>query len=247
VQEATVRGEGRMISYAGYAFSVLYNGLGSYQAALDAATDAVAARELILSAHALPELIEAAVRLDRPEVAGEAADLLSERARISDTDWALGIDVRSRALLLGDDDAAEPLYLEAIERLVRAGTALHLARARLVYGEWLRAQGRRQDAREQLRAAHEGCEAKGSAAFAARAASELAAAGESTRRRRIGDGGGLTPQEGRIARLARDGLSNADIGAQLFISPRTVEYHLAKVFNKLAIESRRQLEHALSD
>jgi DNA-binding CsgD family transcriptional regulator len=247
VQEATIRGEGRMISFTEYAASVLHNGLGEYEAAFAAARDAIATNELIISPQALPELIEAAVRLDRREDALETAAQLSERARISQSDWALGIDARSRALMLGDDDAAEPLYLEAIERLICAGTTLHLARARLVYGEWLRARGRRLQARELLRTAHEGFDSRGSTAFAARAANELAAAGESTRRRANGDAGGLTPQEARIARLARDGLSNADIGAQLFISPRTVEYHLAKVFNKLAIESRRQLEHALSD
>src|SRR5262245_165890 len=155
-----------MITFTGYAAAVLYNGLAEYEAAFDAATDTIAADELILTAHALPELIEAAMRLGRVEVAQQAAMRFAERAKTSGAHWALGIEARSRALVVGDDDAAEPLYLEAIERLHRAEAVLHVARARLVYGEWLRARGRRLQAREQLRAAHETCGARGSAAFA---------------------------------------------------------------------------------
>ena len=145
------------------------------------------------------------------------------------------------------DGDADPLFQEALDRLARCGATLHLARARLVYGEWLRHNGRRAEAREQLRAAHEVCVAKGADGFAARAERELHAAGESTRKRAPETNGTLTAQEARIARLAREGQSNADIGAQVFISPRTVEYHLGKIFAKLGIESRRQLEHALAD
>jgi DNA-binding CsgD family transcriptional regulator len=246
VQEAGVRGEGRMLTLAEYATAVLRNGLGEYAAALDAAGRAADADELALSAHALPELVEAAVYAGELPVAAVAAKRLSERARLSGTEWALGMDARSRALL-ASDDVAEPLYEEALERLARCGAALHLARTRLVYGEWLRGRGRRADAREQLRAAHEACAARGADAFAARAAHELQAAGESTRRAGPAASGALTAQEARIARLAREGQSNADIGAQVFISPRTVEYHLSKIFAKLGIESRRQLEHALAD
>jgi ATP/maltotriose-dependent transcriptional regulator MalT len=247
VQEANVRGEGRMLTFTEHATAVLHNGLGDHEAALDAARRAAATDEMMVGAHALPELVEAAARAGEPQLAAAAADRLSERARLSGTDWALGLDARSRALV-APDDLAETLYEEALDRLARCGAALHLARAQLVYGEWLRrVAGRRPDAREQLRRAHVTCVAKGAEAFAARAERELHAAGESTRRHSPEANGALTAQEARIARLARAGQSNADIGAQVFISPRTVEYHLSKIFVKLGIESRRQLEHALSD
>jgi ATP/maltotriose-dependent transcriptional regulator MalT len=163
--------------------------------------------------------------------------------RASGTDWALGIEARSRALL-SDDDAAEPLYREAIERLARTRTRSHLARAHLLYGEWLRREKRRLDAREQLRTAHELFTAMGFEAFAERARRELAATGEKARKRTVETRGDLTARETQIARLARAGLSNPEIGAQLFISPRTVQYHLHKVFGKLGISSRIQLETA---
>jgi DNA-binding CsgD family transcriptional regulator len=246
VEEANVRGEGRILTLTEYAAAVLHNGLGEHAAAVEPARSAWLADELMFSAHALPELVEAAVRAGERELAATAARRLSERARLSGTDWALGLDARSRALV-APDDAAEPLYEAALERLARCGATLHLARARLLYGEWLRGQGRRTDAREQLRRAHETCVARGADAFAARAARELRAAGESTRKRSLEPNGSLTAQEARIARLARSGQSNADIGAQVFISPRTVEYHLSKIFAKLGIESRKQLEHALVD
>ena len=246
VREATLRGEGRMFTLTDYATAVLRNGLGEHAAALEAALRASAADEVIFSGHALPELVEAAVRVGENELAATAARRLSERARLCGTEWALGVDARSRALV-AQDDVAELAYREALDRLARCGAALHLARARLAYGEWLRREGRRADAREQLRGAHEICVAKGADGFAARVARELQAAGESARRLGAGPNGSLTAQEERIARLARNGQSNADIGAQVFISPRTVEYHLGKIFAKLGIDSRRQLTHALSD
>jgi DNA-binding CsgD family transcriptional regulator len=246
VAEARSRGEGRLLTVTEYAGAVLNNGRGDFAAALDLARQAAAADEVILSAHALPELVEAAVRAGEPADAARAVAKMSELARLSGTEFARGLDARSRALVAAGD-AAEPLYREALERLERCGAALHLARARLVYGEWLRAQGRRPDAREQLRAAHAACDDAGASAFAARAARELQAAGESVRGRAPERSESLTAQEARIAQLARDGHSNPDIGAQLFISPRTVEYHLRKVFAKLGIESRRQLEQALAE
>jgi DNA-binding CsgD family transcriptional regulator len=245
-QEAEERGEGRMLTFTEYASAVLYNGRGDHAAAVEPARRAWAADELMVSAHALPELVEAAIRDGKPQLAAWAADALSKRARLSGTEWALGLDARSRALV-ASDDVAEDLYQEALVRLARCRADLHLGRARLVYGEWLRAQGRRSEAREQLHVAHECFVARGADGFAARAAGELEAAGESTRRRRPEQSGKLTPQEARIARLAREGRSNADIGAEVFISPRTVEYHLRKVFAKLGIESRRELVRALAD
>jgi DNA-binding CsgD family transcriptional regulator len=246
VEEANLRGEGRMLTLAEYAYAVLRNGLGDYTGAVEAARRAWVADELMFSAHALPELVEAAVGAAELDLAATAALQLSARARLSGTDWALGLDARCRALIAPDADA-EPLYESALDRLARSGAVLHLARAHLLYGEWLRRHGRRSDARAQLRRAHEICLAKGADAFAARAARELHAAGESTRKRSAEPTRSLTAQEARIARLAKAGQSNADIGAQVFISPRTVEYHLSKIFAKLGIESRRQLEHALTD
>jgi DNA-binding CsgD family transcriptional regulator len=178
------------------------------------------------------------------ELAADALERLSAMTRASGTDWALGIEARSRALL-SDGDAAEHLYLEAIDRLGRTSIRVELARAHLLYGEWLRRERRRLDAREQLRAAHEMFTGMGVEAFADRAARELLATGERARKRTVETREDLTPQEAQIARLARDGLSNPEIGARLFISPRTVEYHLHKVFGKLGISSRNQLDRAL--
>jgi DNA-binding CsgD family transcriptional regulator len=244
VAEATLRGEGRMITFTEYAQAVLRNGRGEHAAALDAARRATGRTEVILSAHALPELVEAAVRTGDMRAAAAAAERVSEHARLSGSEWARGMAARSRALVAAEP---EPLYAEAIERLAGCGAKLHQARTRILYGEWLRASGRRADARKQLRLAHDTCEAAGAAGYAARAARELTAAGETVRGRAPDRAESLTAQEARIARLARDGLSNPDIGAQLFISPRTVEYHLRKVFTKLGIESRRQLEQALAE
>ena len=164
--------------------------------------------------------------------------------RASGTDWALGIEARSPALL-SDGDAAERVRLEAIDRLGRTCIRVELVRAHLLYGEWLRRERRRLDAREQLRAAEEMFTGLGAEAFADRAARELLATGEHARKRTVATRDDLTPQEAQIARLARDGLSNPEIGARLFISPRTVEYHLHKVFGKLGISSRNQLQSAL--
>jgi DNA-binding CsgD family transcriptional regulator len=188
----------------------------------------------------LVELVEAAARSGAPELASEALEQLSETTRASGTNWALGVEARSRALL-SEGDAAEQLYREAIERLARTRVRVELTRAHLVYGEWLRRENRRVDAREHLRAAHEVFSLMGTEAFADRARRELLATGETVRERIDEAHDVLTPQEAQIARLARDGFSNPDIGVRLFISPRTVQYHLHKVFLKLDISSRNQL------
>ena len=172
-----------------------------------------------------------------------ALEWLSERSRVTPTEWALGIEARVRALL-SDGEAAESYYRESIERLSRTRVRAHLARAHLLYGEWLRRQGRRADAREQLRTAHEMLEVMGMEAFAERARRELLATGETARKRTITRAVQLTAQEAQIARLAGDGLSNPEIGARLFISARTVQHHLSKVFTKLDITSRTQLHRA---
>jgi DNA-binding CsgD family transcriptional regulator len=190
------------------------------------------------------ELVEAATRSGNPDRASVALQELAEMTRASGTDWALGIEARSRALL-SESEAAERRYREAIDRLGRTRVRVELARAHLVYGEWLRRERRRLDAREQLRTAHELFTAMGIEAFAERAARELLATGERARKRTVETSGQLTAQETQIARLARDGLANSEIGARLFISPRTVEYHLHKVFTKLDISSRNQLDPVL--
>jgi DNA-binding CsgD family transcriptional regulator/tetratricopeptide (TPR) repeat protein len=238
--DATARGEGRAIGLAHYATAVLYNGLGRYQDALAAAQHACAYEDLGFFGWALVELVEAGVRSDAHDVASDALGRLDERTRASGTDWALGVRARSAALL-SDGDTAEALFREGIERLGRSRITVHLARARLVYGEWLRRENERVHAREHLRAAHDSFSRMGAEAFADRARRELLATGETARRRIDETRDVLTPQEAQIARLASDGLSNPDIGAQLFISPRTVQYHLHKVFLKLGISSRNQL------
>jgi DNA-binding CsgD family transcriptional regulator len=193
----------------------------------------------------LPELIEAAARSGKTEVASVALRRLEERTLASGTDWALGVLARSRALI-SDGEDADALYREAIERLERTRIRVELARARLLYGEWLRREGRRVDARDQLRTAHEMFSRFGAEAFAERARRELLATGETARRRTQETREVLTPQEAQIARLAADGQTNPEIGAQLFISPRTVEYHLRKVFPKLDISSRKELRNAFT-
>jgi len=240
------RGEGMGLTVIQWASAVLYNAAGEYGKALTAAE--LASRypeEFGLASWGLPELIEAAVRSASAERAGGALPRLSDAARASGTDWALGLEARSRALLSEDDDA-EPLYREAIEHFARTPVRVELARAHLVYGEWLRRRKRRRDASDHLRTAHEMLAAMGYHAFAERAARELRASGGTIARSDPDTAGGLTPQEAQIARLARDGLSNAEIGARLFISPRTVEYHLHKVFAKLNISSRNALGSALA-
>jgi ATP/maltotriose-dependent transcriptional regulator MalT len=193
---------------------------------------------------ALPELVEAAARVGDAELARDALERLAETTQPAGTDWALGIEARCRALL-SDGPAADDEYREAADRLSRTQLRTELARAHLLYGEWLRRQGRRVDARQQLRTAYDTFTAIGMEAFAERARGELMATGEKVRKRSTGTHEELTPQEEQIARLARDGLSNPEIGAQLFVSARTVEWHLRNVFAKLEITSRRQLQTAL--
>lgn len=244
VADATARGEGRVLGMAGYVTAVLYNGLGRYQAALAGANQACEHDDLGFHGWSLAELVEAGVRSGARDQANAALRQLDGRTRASGTDWALGILARARALLCGGG-AAEPLYREAIERLGRTGVAIQLARAHLVYGEWLRRENRRVDARHQLRTAHEMLSRFGADAFADRAARELVATGETIRKHRISTSELLTAQEAQIAQLAGEGGTNPEIASQLFISPRTVEYHLAKVFTKLGISSRRELRGAL--
>jgi DNA-binding CsgD family transcriptional regulator len=251
-EDAKARGLVRSIGFAQCLTALLYNGLGRYGDALVAAQRARSyfptddLDDLGPLGWALIEQVEAGARTDNREVASGAMRLLEERTRASATDWALGIEARSRALL-SEGETAERLYREAIERLSGIRIRVELPRARLVYGEWLRRQQRRVDAREQLRRAHEAFASIGAQAFAERARRELAATGEKLRKRRDEARDELTPQEEQIARLARDGLTNAEIAAQLFLSTRTVEWHLRKVFAKLEIKSRMGLHSALPD
>jgi len=243
VANATARGEGRAIGLAGYASAVLHNGLRQYEAALAGARRACDHDDLGFFGWSLVELVEAATRCGRREMAAAALTQLAERTEASSTDWALGMLARSRALH-ADGAAAEAAYQVAIERLSRTRVAVHLARAHLVYGEWLRREGRRVDAREQLRTAHTMLDRMGAAAFAERARRELVATGETVRKRTGEPPAGLTAQEAQIARLAAERLTNSEIAGQLFISPRTVEYHLRKIFAKLGVASRRELPRA---
>jgi DNA-binding CsgD family transcriptional regulator/tetratricopeptide (TPR) repeat protein len=243
MKEVLARGQGIGLTVIQWATAVLYNGLGRYEDALEAAQQATEYPQG--STLSLLELIEAATRSGVPERAADALERVLETTRVSGTDWALGIEARARALL-ADGAAAEDLYREAIDRLGRSRAAVCHARAHLLYGEWLRRERRRLDAREQLRIAHQMFTSMGIEAFAQRAARELLATGETARKRTVETSGQLTAQEAQIARLARDGLSNPEIGSQLFISPRTVEYHLHKVFGKLDINSRNQLDRVLS-
>jgi DNA-binding CsgD family transcriptional regulator len=245
ITQATAVGAGAAAQYARWARSVLMNGLGRYEEALAAALEASEdTPELFLAMWSLSELIEAATRTENAELAMAALTRLGEQTEATDTDWALGIHARSAALL-SEGEAAERLYREAIDRLGRTRLRPDLARAHLLYGEWLRREHRRIDARAQLRAAHGLFVTIGMEAFAERARGELLATGERVRKRTAETRDELTPQERQIARLARDGLSNPEIGARLFLSPRTVEWHLRKVFNKLEIRSRRELSSAL--
>jgi DNA-binding CsgD family transcriptional regulator/tetratricopeptide (TPR) repeat protein len=246
LDDVVSRGEGRGLAISNYAAALLYNGLGRYTDAMAAAEAASEYNDLGVVGWALTELVEAAVRSDRREPAIVALERLSETARAAGTDWALGIEARCRALV-SDDDVAEPLHREAIERLGRTRVRLELARAHLLYGEWLRRERRRVDAREQLRTAHEMLTTMGAEAFAERARRELVATGQTARKRTVETRDELTAQESQVARLARDGLSNREIGAELFISPRTVKYHLRKVFTKLDITCRQELRGALVD
>jgi DNA-binding CsgD family transcriptional regulator len=225
---------------------LLYNGLGRYPEAA-AAARAVGERadQLGYALWALPELAEAAARTGDHALAGQAVTWLQRTTRPSATEWALGMEARSRALIC-DGQQAEELYAEAVTRLGRTRAVPHLARAHLLYGEWLRREKRRIDARSHLRTAHEMFTAMGADGFARRTERELAATGERIRRRDVRPIVELTAQETQIARLVTDGRSNPEIAAELFISPRTVEYHLHKIFGKLDITARGQLARALA-
>jgi DNA-binding CsgD family transcriptional regulator len=244
VQEATARGQGRLVNLADYASAVLYNGLGRHDAARDAAWRAFQRDPVGYGPFIVPELAEAASRTGDLALVRAALDWLAERTAVTPTDWSLGIQARIRAFLT-QGEAAERQYRESIDRLGRTRLRAELARSHLLYGEWLRRGRRRSDARAQLRTAHEMLDAMGIGAFAERARRELAATGETARKRTVETSGQLTAQETQIARLARDGLSNPEIGTRLFISARTVQYHLGKVFTKLGIGSRSQLDRAL--
>jgi DNA-binding CsgD family transcriptional regulator len=243
-EDSIARGEGLAVQMSNWSASVLHNGLGHYAEALAVAEPAAGESYSPLSTQlVLPELIEAAVRTGRAHLASEALDRLSAMTAIEGSDWAKGMEARSRALLSEGQDA-EQRYAEAVERLGRTQLRPELARAHLLYGEWLRRQKRRLDARRQLHAAYQLFTAIGADAFADRARRELLATGEKVRKREVDTYNQLTPQEEHIVRLARDGCTNPEIAAELFISTRTVEWHLRKVFAKLGITSRRDLHRA---
>ena len=240
IAAAEAGGQGAAVTYAHWATAILHHGLGRYADAFAAAGQAKADSHLYMSMWALPELIEAAVRNSNTEVAAGALERLAESTSVSGTDWALGVEARSRALL-NKGEAADCLYREAIERLGHTRMRAELARAHLLYGEWLRRENRRTEAREQLRPAYQMLTAMGMEAFAERARRELLATGETVRKRTVETLTDLTAQEAQIAKLARDGRTNQEIAAQMFISPRTVEWHLGNVFTKLGIASRKDL------
>jgi DNA-binding CsgD family transcriptional regulator len=244
VREATASGLGRLADFASHSRAVLYNGLGRHDAARDAARRAFDRDQIGYGTLVVPELAEAASRTGDVALARAALEWLSERTSVAPTEWVLGIEARVRALV-SEGDAAERCYRGSIERLEHIPVRAELARSHLLYGEWLRRERRRADAREELRIAHDMLEPMGIEAFAERARRELAATGETARKRTVETSLELTAQEAQIARLARDGLSNPEIGARLFLSARTVQYHLSKVFAKLAISSRSQLDRAL--
>jgi DNA-binding CsgD family transcriptional regulator len=247
ITDSRAVGQGLGVQCSQWVSAIFYNGLGRYEQALAEARQAAEqAPELDISMWVLPELIEAASRTGQTALTAGALGRLAEATSTGQSDWGPGIYARCRALL-GDGQDAEGWYREAVGRLRRTRLRPELARAHLLYGEWLRREGRRADARAQLRTAYDMCAAIGMEAFAERARRELQAAGEQVRRHTAASHDQLTPQEAQIARLARDGLSNQEIGAQLFLSARTVEWHLRKVFTKLEISSRRQLQQALPD
>ena len=244
IAEVTLRGEGMGITVTEWANAVLGNGLGRYHEALAAAEQGSRyPDEPGLASWSLVELVEAAARTGQPQRATEALRRLASSTSVAGTNWALGIEARSRALL-SSGEVAEQLYREAIQRLGRTGVRAELARAHLLYGEWLRRQHRRMDARKQLRLSHEMLTAMGIEGFAERARRELVATGETVRKRTVEAVGELTEQEAEIARLAADGQTNPEIAAKLFLSPRTVEWHLRKVFTKLGIIGRKELGEA---
>jgi DNA-binding CsgD family transcriptional regulator len=244
IEDATAEGQGRALAVAEYARAILYNGLGRYPAALAAAERACEDESLGVHAWALNELVEASARSGNRDAAVSALRRLEGRPRTAGAEWELGITAQSSALV-SDREHAAALFQEALRRFGSSRTTLRLARAQLLYGEWLRREGRRVDAREQLRAAHETFDRLGADGFADRARRELLATGEAVRKRSVETRDDLTAQEAEVARLAADGQTNPEIGAQLFISPRTVEWHLRKVFRKLRVSSRRELRMAL--
>jgi DNA-binding CsgD family transcriptional regulator len=246
-EAATRRGEGIGLTLLHHTNAVLQNGLGNYPAALSAASLATASpSETAFAGWALAELAEAAVRTGDPVTAASAVDRLARTTTPSGTEWSLGIEARTRALV-SSGPAAEARYREAIERLARSRGAVALARAHLLFGEWLRAEDRRPEARVHLREAYDMTTAIGAEAFATRARLSLQAIGEAVPRQAHQPAVQLTPQERQIARRARDGRSNPEIGAELFLSARTVEWHLRKVFSKLGISNRRELREALPE
>jgi DNA-binding CsgD family transcriptional regulator len=245
VNEASARGLGATLTMMHVARAVLCNGRGRYEEALAAAQEAATdPLELGPTKWALAELVEAGVRCGHTDVAVGAFGQLSAMTRASGTDLALGIEAGRRALLC-EDDAAEELYREAIARLGRTRMGVERARARLLYGEWLRRRGRRVHARAQLQAAYDELSAMGVEAFADRAWHELLATGETVRKRTVETYTELTAQEAHIARRAAEGLTNPEIAAELYLSPRTVEWHLRKVFTKVGVTTRRQLRRSL--
>jgi DNA-binding CsgD family transcriptional regulator len=243
-REATARAVPALGRRADYATAVLYNGLGRSAAACDAARRAFERESMGYGSHVVPELAEAAARTGDRELLQSTLEWLSEHVRVTPTDWVLGIEARARALL-SEGDTADRCYRESIERLSRTRVRAQLARGHLLYGQWLRRQRRRGEAREQLRTAHRMLDTMGIEAFAERASRELLATGETARKRTVETAVELTAQEAQVARLARDGLSNPQIATRLFISARTVQYHLSKIFAKLDITSRSQLAQAL--
>jgi DNA-binding CsgD family transcriptional regulator len=247
MREARLRGEGIGVAVCEYARAVLCNGLGRHDEAFAAAVAATAdPHELVVHNWGLPELVEAAVRTGRDDVASDAAGRLARKATAAGTPWSLGMAARARALVSAGEDAEEA-FGEAVGHLREASVRAELARTHLLYGEWLRQLGRRLDARAELATAHDMFADMGLDAFAARTRGELVAAGATVREPTRGAQDELTPQEAHIARLARSGLSNPEIGAQLLLSARTVEWHLRKVFAKLGISSRRDLREVLRD
>jgi DNA-binding CsgD family transcriptional regulator/tetratricopeptide (TPR) repeat protein len=242
--DASQRGEGISLTVVAWARAILYNSLGAYDKALAAAREAInCPTNSAAAAWGMVELIEAAARVGEPEAAGETAHRFKEIADAAGTDWALGVNARSQALL-STGAAAEQLYREGLEHLGRGRMRVDLARVHLLYGEWLRRENRRLDARAQLRAAHDQFTSMGLEAFAERSGRELLATGEKVRKRTVETRDDLTAQERHIADLVRVGLSNPEIGARLFLSPRTVEWHLRHVFAKLGVRSRRELASA---
>ena len=244
IEVGTARGEAFAVVAAEHAVAILHNGLGEYADAAAAARRAYDLDVLGFGVWVLPELVEAAVRSGDRSAAELAFARLAELSRMSTTEWAQGIEAATHALL-SDGEEAEELYLEAIDQLSRSRVIVLCYRAQLMYGEWLRREHRRVDARAQLKAAHDAFESMGAHGFAGRARRELLATGETVRKRTIDTRDELTPQEAQIARLAAERLTNPEIAAQLYLSHRTVEYHLRKVFAKLGISSRRELADAL--